>query len=392
MPKLPEEREAIRRAALRAIAPIRAADESTKADQRFLFTAKRTKAGYDLPPYYLVYFLLVDLLGFRNLGQFEKIAWSVPIDFEGRSFLIEYRKLGLGVFVDDPDREEASAQRIVSLIRKGVKVAEPYFELIADRAAQDSKLNVVNRSEELFERFQYFLEAYSTAAHEAEARKDECHRSTRDVPGGVVTTYHMPAIKLRRNARWLAIAAVDAFFSWTEHIFVHLAILRGTATSGIEVAELADADWQEKFRRALDVTDRKTKRFFDELIELRRQLRNFMAHGAFGKKGEAFSFHSGTGAVPLLLPHKAGRRRFALSDDLSMEDAKGLELIQKFVEHLWSGEREPAGYFIQKSHLPLVLTYAKDGTYRNAMESMESMKGFVEYQGHLWDQAANMDW
>jgi hypothetical protein len=392
MQDIPKELTLVREAAFRAIAPIRAADESTKADPRFLFTAKRTKAGYDLPPYHLVYFLLVDLLGFRNLGQFEKIAWSVPIDFEGRYFLIEYRKLGLGVFVHDPDKEEASAQRIVSLVKKGVKVAEPYFEWVAERAVQDSKLNVVNRSGELFERFQYFLEAHRAAAQEAEERKDESEKSTREVPGGTVTTYHMPAFKLRSNARWLAIAAVDAFFSWTEHMFIHLAILRGTVTSGIEVAELADASWQDKFKRALDVSDTTTKRFFDELIELRRQLRNFMAHGAFGKQGEAFRFHSGTGAVPLLLPHKVGRRRFALSDDLSMEDAKGLEVIQNFIKHLWSGEREPGGYFIQESQMPLVLTYARDGTYRSAMESMESMKEFMEYQGHLWDQAANMDW
>jgi hypothetical protein len=42
----------------------------------------------------VVYFLLVDLLGFKNLGTFEKIAWSVPVDFEGRAFLIEHRKAG----------------------------------------------------------------------------------------------------------------------------------------------------------------------------------------------------------------------------------------------------------------------------------------------------------
>ena len=46
----------------------------------------------------LVYFLLVELLGFRDFGREEKVAWSVPVNFGGRPYGIEYRKLGLGIF------------------------------------------------------------------------------------------------------------------------------------------------------------------------------------------------------------------------------------------------------------------------------------------------------
>ena len=66
-----------------ALSPICSAIGGTKAENDFLFTAQRTDAGRDLPPYYLCYFLFVDLLGFENLGHFEKIAWSIPIDYKG---------------------------------------------------------------------------------------------------------------------------------------------------------------------------------------------------------------------------------------------------------------------------------------------------------------------
>lgn len=92
---LPPELEPIRQAALRALGPVKSADSNTQASGSFLFTAQRTEASRELPPYYLIYFLLIDLLGFENLGRFEKIAWSIPIDFGGRAFLIEYRKLGV---------------------------------------------------------------------------------------------------------------------------------------------------------------------------------------------------------------------------------------------------------------------------------------------------------
>jgi len=88
---LPPELESVREAARKAILPLKAADSNTQADGKFLFNAKRTDAGEKLPPYYLVYFLLADLLEFPNLGRFEKIDWSVPVDLNGVAYLIGNR-------------------------------------------------------------------------------------------------------------------------------------------------------------------------------------------------------------------------------------------------------------------------------------------------------------
>ena len=63
---LPQELEKVRDAARRAIVPIKPTISVSHAAPDILFTAKRTDASRDLPPYYLVYFLLVDLLGFQN--------------------------------------------------------------------------------------------------------------------------------------------------------------------------------------------------------------------------------------------------------------------------------------------------------------------------------------
>ena len=64
---LPSELEKTRHAASKALGVIKPADSNTLSDPNFLFTAQRTNAGRDLPPYYLVYFLLVELLNFKDL-------------------------------------------------------------------------------------------------------------------------------------------------------------------------------------------------------------------------------------------------------------------------------------------------------------------------------------
>jgi hypothetical protein len=388
---LPPELELTRAAARRAIGPIKPADPS--AHKNFPFGGQRTNGGRSLPPYYLVYFLLVDLLGFPNLGQFEKVAWSVPIEFDGNVFWIEHRKMGLGVFIDNHAGHEEQAEEIVKLIKKGVKEAAPFFAWLAGQAVEGSNLNVSNRSGSLFSRFEYLLGLYRTVSVEAEARANERHVETHQTAGGgTVTTTHYPAWELRDNAKWLALAAIEAFYSWTEHVFIHIAILSGKLTTGKDVADLAESEWEAKFKRALDIQQPETKAFFDKLILIRRQLRNFIAHGAFGKEGRAFRFHSGAGAVPVRLAYQSGHPRFSLGGEAAFSEPEAIETIEEFVRHLWSGEREPAYLYIQKSDLPLILTHASDGTYQHAMHSVEDMEECIEMLHYLFDQAANMDW
>lgn len=364
--------------------------------------SSRTNGGRNLPPYYLVHFLLVDLLEFPHMGKWEKSAWTVPVRLRGRLYGIEHRKLGLGVFAPslDPearisgqptDEQETDAKEISALIVKAVDAARPYFEWRAEQAAAGSQINVLNKSPYLFERYEFFRDQFRALSMEADARKDE-RKITKDIleDGTEVTTGVFPAYSLRREAEWNAQAAVEAFFSWTEHLFIHLAILQGKLGTGDDVANLAGADWKAKFKAALDLSDKTTKEHYDALLDLRAQIRNFMAHGSFGKRGEAFLFHSGAGAVPVLLTENQ-RHRYSLTGKPAFDESWAVDEIEEFISHLWSGVCGPAKLHIF-SDLPSILTFANDGTYAHAMGSEDSMKEFVEHLTMEFDNAANMDW
>ena len=66
-----------------------------------------------------------------------------------------------------------------------------------------------------------------------------------------------------------------------------------------------------------------------------------MAHGAFGKEGEVFSYHSNAGAVPVALDHTTAKSRFSLTPELAFDDKEALTAIEAFIVYLWSGQREP---------------------------------------------------
>jgi len=382
---------------MHAIFPIRPPD-STAQPGNLLWAARRTKAGGALPHYYLVYFLLVELLRFPNLGKFEKIAWSVPIDFESAIYLVEHRKFGVGVFCQNPDAREDQVKRIVSLISKGVKLADSFFRTLADDAVRESRVNVKNNSSLLFQRYEHLRDLSREMLAEATARKGEVRSDTRgDKALGTsnsmkVIERKFPAFELTRQAKWIEIAAIDAFFAWTEHVFIHLAIIQGRVTTGDEVADLIGAEWQEKYKQALDITDTDSKQFYDSLGTFRRQIRNYMAHGAFGKQGEAFTFHSSAGAVPVMLDDIRGIRRFSLASEVEFEEQNALSTIEEFIAYLWSGPRLPARTYIQDADLPLILTFVSNGTYKRAMRSVEEMETFAQGLVRKFDNAANMDW
>ena len=174
-------------------------------------------------------------------------------------------------------------------------------------------------------------------------------------------------------------------------MFIHIAILRGVISTGLEVGVLAKAEWSDKYKAALDITDAVDKRFYDELTELRRQFRNFVAHGSFGKNGEALRFHSSAGAVPMLLPHKRSKTAYRFGSGLDFQLEPSIALVKSFTEHLWTGTRSPAKTYIQDYQHPAILTYVADGTYAAAMGSDADMEEFALFLAHRIDDAANMD-
>jgi len=306
---------------------------------------------------------------------------------EGTTFVVEHRKFGLGIFAKNLPADEALASEVARRIHAGVKAARPYFDALADSAAKGSALNVNNNSRELLERFRYFADRYEAKRSEAEARKDERVRT--EYENGYGISY--PAFEILREAQWYAMASIEAFYSLTEHTFILIAILLGKITTGEEVARMASVEWKEKFRIALDITDAETKSFYERLLLLRTQVRNFVAHGAFGKDGQALSFHSAVGAVPLLLPHRKNKDSFRFGNGVDFVAHDAIALIQEFMTHQWAGKSSPAKIYVE-SGLPLILSNAVDGTYSRAMVSDETMTNYVERLSRMFDDAANMDW
>lgn len=367
--------EKIRSQIEKILHPIKTIDGKTKADKDFLFTAKESQASKSLPSKYLLYFMLVDLLGFRNLGRFEKIAWSVPVDYNGKAFLIEMRKMGLGIFVHDLDEDDEASKIIAEKLKVAVKIAMPYFSSLAGIAISKSEVNVVNNCHYLFEKYNYFLKSYEKSQKE-DSESFEAK--------------YIPNYKSLETG-WLALSVMDSFFSWTEHVFIHIWILSKSIVSTEKIDELSRSDWGAKFKSALSLDEPEIMINYTKLVEIRKHLRNHIAHGAFGKEGRAFHFHSVIGAVPIRLTHSK-ENPFEITEEMEFDDLEVIDVLKSFINLLWSGKRKCLYIYLQSYNFPTILTMVADGSYSKAMKSEKKMKAFVdELEGRV-NRVRNMDW
>ncbi|MEY1639244.1 hypothetical protein [Tenuifilum osseticum] len=384
--------EKYKQTALKILTPIKPADKNTLAKDNFLFTAERSNAGRGLSEYFLVYFLFNNLLGFKNLGKSEKIAWSFPIDYKGKAFLIEYRKFGVGVFVQDKDKDEVEAEEIVKKVNGAIKSIRPFYDYLAEEAVKKSEFNIVNNNQRLYDRFLYLKSLYKKERKKYLKNKDKIKTETKEFEYGKSTSYVNLGFQYHQNSNWLAISCIEAFFSWTEHLFIHLAVIAENMSNGEDIANLIEGEWKTKFKAAIKNNSKEANKFYDELLIVRQQLRNYVAHGAFGKNGNAFYFHSGTGAVPVLMNHKKQKNRFSLHGYLTFNEEEVIKLIEDFVKFLWKGSLKPAMYYTQGCALPTILTLAGNGTYATATTDIKTMREFSDHLMREIDNAANMDW
>lgn len=375
--------------AIKILSPIKTIDEKTKADKNFIFSAKRCPTTNKLPDYYLVYFLFADLLEFKNLGQFEKIAWSFPIEYNEKAFLIEYRKLGLGIFVNDIEQDQVEANEIVNKIIKAVKSIKLYYNYVAEEGVKKSEINVNNYNFDLFERFNYLKDLYKIQYSKYEKNKGKT--KTENLPNGgkVISCLDYQFLK---NSKHLAVSVIEAFFSYTEHLFIHIAIIAQNVSDGEQISKLIEAEWKTKFITAIPLSNKEENKFYNELLIVRQQMRNFVAHGAFGKNGNAFQFHSKTGAVPVVMKHDKNKNKFEFQGNLYFNDEEVIKLIENFIDYLWKSKYQPVMLYTQEYYLPTIVTLSKNGVYKEAVESMENMEEFANRLSDKLDNSANMDW
>ena len=384
--------DAIKATASAAVRPLKQPRDWPDADW---MSCTRTKAGEDLPESHLVFAFLVDLLGFKSLRRFEKVLWSIPVELNDTIFFIEHRKFGLGVFGRNVPLAEETAREIVQIINQGIRSLEKsgYFECWTRMRSRNDNVILINDCGLLYERFDFFRQLFQRKWNDIEAfNVHDILGTTEDFVKSIERYSH--CANLREEAAWLGQAAIDCFFSWTEHVFVHLAILLGNQKVNSEDKcnkLITNGKWVEKYRAVFDFErDSQAREFCDSLTNI-RELRNFATHGHFGKGRETLWTPTSIGCVPYNVYLAKAKNPWRHNPSVGVTEHNSLQTIEKFIDYLWSDARQPARIILQESCHPTFLKFMRSGEYAKAMESEEGMKSLVRCIHNKLDIDENMD-
>ena len=103
------------------------------------------------------------------------------------------------------EKSDPAAGEVVKLVEKGLRIARPYLHWRAEQAVKESKVNVRNRSVDLYHRFEFLTEEYKSKLAEAEGEGRAREPRTR-TPANARVNYHIPDYRLLEKANWLALS------------------------------------------------------------------------------------------------------------------------------------------------------------------------------------------
>lgn len=368
--------------------------EFAPSDDRAGFVAGNPYYGFDLPPTLVpdppvLYHLLHHILGFTNLGRFEKTAWECTFTYRDVLGSIADQKMGVRLYVDrrpfDGRREaNAFARELRIALRRALGIFERGFlRRFAAEQLRAGNVTFLNQAWRLREMHEYHREC-AQAAYEGKGRipKRRPDGGSRLFPGETEGFYN-------------TVAMVAAYFSWLEHVMV-LAhpFTRGAVTADTDIADFMRLGWRDKVRSLFDLrTDAKAVAAYKTLLRLSDAYRNPWVHGALDTRQGAVGFHlPGSGAVSMALGGRELTPSFFLLpfDQRGFaEVSKALQQVDRFLRTHYR-TRLPMRWI--EGGLDVAFDVGSRAQYALALQSPALFDDLMKYSTALWERHVNMEW
>jgi hypothetical protein len=193
------------------------------------------------------------------------------------------------------------------------------------------------------------------------------------------------------TAVYNAWAAINAYFSWLEHILVLSFAFTRQAPGQETLLNHIRATWSGKFRGVFGTTDQKAVQLLGTLSEIAETYRNTYAHGGFDKGRATLFIHiDGIGSVPATLTDFRRSPHFELypfTPESFDAVSSRLDEVDTFLEQ---GRTRFAMRWI-RSGLDVPFDKESRRQFTNAMKSEERFEALVRRRCDETDRYLNME-
>ncbi len=346
-----------------------------------------------VPSPYIVFIIFPILKEYPHIRRCEKIAWEIPLQYKGTSFMLAHRKFGFQIRSINGTPEQAQlAQKAIYRIGKAISTAEEMLQPIIRSQVNCGAITLANDYHHLRRRCEYFREQakeHLQEVNEPEDSEDSCITIQEKLNAD--SARYNRDVERKQRAGYYAFGMIDSYFSLLEHVlvlvkpFVHL---NGTESN---LADFIGSNWGDKFNAIFDIgSNQRAKQIYDSLIAIKEAYRNPSAHGNFQKAGGSLHVHiPSVGAIPMQMSKSKNDLRFSFTKGQEFaEVCAKLDEVDLFLD-----ENETSfGMIFVKSGAEVAFDKSSKRRYAASMNDQDEFKQFVDQICRRIDDAYNMDW
>lgn len=303
---------------------------------------------------------------------YDKTHWTISFRFRENPASLSLQKSGLRLRCAGQDTE---VRDLLVCLRKAVAMAEKRsFRTIVASQISAGAVTVENLAQKYRQMYDFFRDLATSTF------------STKPT-GSEVAEHLNKRLDLDRKGFYYGLSALDAYFSWLEHILVLLLPFAEYDRTSDDLLAFIGADWATKFKRVCP-PEGEAKRLLDELKHVKEHIRNLNAHGGFAKKGASLLVHFVHSAVPAKLSE--GTMLSVLSYELSPITWLTVVGVLSRADLLLD-EAFPEGMAFVRSGLPLSFAEHDLAVMTGHIGDPAAFAGWLDGYSEYLDQIDNAD-
>jgi hypothetical protein len=288
-----------------------------------------------LPLPYMVYLTLVGVLDYPVVWKpIEKTLWSIPAVYKGIPVLLEHGKFGLRVSANEA--RAGLVDELVASLRACFPITDRVFGTLAEQRITEGRVTIPNQFSQLEGRYRYFRDL----AIDRFASDPPPERVIATDSDGNPTGWESDPLRPQREGFYCAAAMLDAFFSRLEHFLILAWPFTSFRAGEDNLLAFIGAAWGTKYKTIFDfAATPSAHRIFDELLEVKDNYRNRLAHGGMDREGGSLYVHfEGLGAIPARLSAGAPPHIYPISE-IAFDEVCGVldradELLRTDLPHV----------------------------------------------------------
>ncbi len=315
----------------------------------------------------------------------EKTAWAIRLQFKGKPIRLEHGKFGMRMATVKPPGKRI-LNEFVRLLYKALPLTDKALQPHVEEQVRAGNVTVRNRHHLFRHRYEFLREEANGAFAQPSPDLGDLIRGALTERRAAISA---DPFKAEREGFFLGGAAIDAYFSWLEHILLLILPFAKRDLVDPDLVEFIRANWRDKLKAIWNVsTSRERKKLYDSLLEIKERLRNPITHGGFDSSQSSLGVHMPyVGAIPANLS-RFTEGMFPLQE-ASFADA--CQLFDRVDNELWEGDTS-YGMTFADSGLDVAFDEGSRKEYLSAMTSHEDFCAWLDALSRHVDNLVNMDW